>query len=205
MASDEWGRSALVRRAVHWTLYWFFRVFCGLRVEGLEHIPAEGACIVAGGPHVSYWDIVMALAAGHAGWPHKRVMRGLTKAEAFRVPLVGWFLREAWAIPLDRKGGIAGLRAAIEALGQGGCVGIFPEGTRSKTGAPGRAKAGVGYIASRSGAPVVVAKLEGMWGFPFTRRVAVRFGPALRFENKDADSAECQAFAQTVLERSLSL
>jgi 1-acyl-sn-glycerol-3-phosphate acyltransferase len=199
--SDEWRRSAWVRRAVHWALYWWFRVVHGLRVEGLENLPEEGACIVAGGPHVSYLDIVMPLAGGP-----KRVMRGLIKAEVFTIPVVGWFLRKAWSIPLDRKGGIAGLRAAIDALEhQGGCVAIFPEGTRSKTGAPGRAKAGVGYIASRSGAPVVLCKLEGMWGYPFTRRVVVRFGPSVRFEKKDADIAECQAFAQSVLDGALSL
>ena len=198
--SDEWRRSSSVRRAAHWLLYWLFRLVHGLRVEGLENLPESGPCIVAGAPHVSYLDIVMPIAGGP-----RRAMRGLIKAEAFKVPVLGWFLLKCWSIPLDRKGGIAGLRAAIVALEQGGCVAIFPEGTRSKTGEPGRAKAGVGYIASRSGAPVVLCKIEGMWGYPLTRRIVVRFGPTMRFEKKDADIAECQAFAQSVLDRALSL
>jgi 1-acyl-sn-glycerol-3-phosphate acyltransferase len=198
--NDEWARSTRVRRIAHWLLHYSYTLIWGCTVEGLEHLPAEGGIIIAGAPHTSYFDIVMAIGAGP-----KRVLLGVTKAEAFKTPFVGWFLRKAGAIPLDRKSGAAGLRAAIEALAAGGCIGIFPEGTRSKTGELGRAKAGMGYLASRSGALVVPVRLIGMFGFPWTRKIGVRFGPALRFDDPAADSAACQAFAQSVLERAFSL
>ena len=46
-------------------------------------------------------------------------------------------------------------------LKNGQIMGIFPEGTRSKTGRLGRAKSGVAVIATRAGVPVVPAAIRG--------------------------------------------
>ena len=198
--ADEWARSTRVRRFAHWFLHYAFTLIWRLEVTGLENLPAEGGVLIAGGPHTSNMDIIMAVGAGP-----KRSMRGVTKIEAFKVPFVGWFLRKADSIPLDRKSSAGGMRAAIEALKTGSCVGIFPEGTRSKTGEPGAAKSGTGFLASRSGAVVVPVRLVGMRGFPWTRKVGVRFGAPMRLDDPRADSAACQAFSQAVLERAFSL
>lgn len=197
---DELRRASAVRRAAQPLFALIFRTFWRFEVEGLEHLPETGGVIVAGAPHLSYFDVVMAVGAGY-----KRVLLALTKAEAYDKPGLGWFLRAAGTIKLDRKGGdISGLRSAIDALKAGGCIGMFPEGTRSKTGEPGRAKQGTGFLASRAGVPVVPMRIFGMREFPFTR-LKVRFGPAMRLEDPEADRAACLAFSEAVLARALSL
>ena len=63
---------------------------------------------------------------------------------------------------------------------------IFPEGTRSRTGAIGSFKAGAGLIAVHSGVPVLPVRIDGLWDvlppgsrMPRRRRARVRFGQPL--------------------------
>jgi len=172
-----------------------------LKVAGLEHIPRQGAAIVACN-HVSNVDPPL---VGFCAFP-VRSLRYLAKAELFRVPLLGWFLREAGAIVVHRRrADVAAVRAALEVLSRGRCLLIFPEGTRSKDGRPGRPKTGVGFLAGKSGAPVVPARVVNTDRFLSLRRLEVRFGEPLRFSGNPADRSQCQAFAHLVMERIFSL
>jgi 1-acyl-sn-glycerol-3-phosphate acyltransferase len=72
------------------------------RIEGLEHIPAEGAAIVAGN-HLSFSDHFLMPAI------IKRRITFLAKAEYFTGPglkgrLTAAFFRSAGQIPVDRSG-----------------------------------------------------------------------------------------------------
>jgi 1-acyl-sn-glycerol-3-phosphate acyltransferase len=196
---DEWARSSRLRKLAQPLFSFFFRTFWRFEVEGLEHLPETGGVIVAAAPHLSYFDVVIAVGTGP-----KRVLLALTKAEAYDIPGLGWFLRSAGTIKLDRKGDVGGLRHAIETLEKGGCVGLFPEGTRSKTGVPGRAKMGTGFLASRARVPVVPLRIFGMRGFPFAR-LKIRLGEPLRLDDPSADRQACLEFSQKVLDRALSL
>jgi 1-acyl-sn-glycerol-3-phosphate acyltransferase len=173
----------------------------GMSVEGLEHIPEEGPVIVAGNHNANVDGPILGVATGLA----RRFCLPLAKIEIYSVPVAGWFLTKVGTIPLDRKGDVQALRHAIDWIQGGHGLIIFPEGTRSKTGVPGPAKAGTGFLASRTGAPVVPVRIEGSRAFPFGRGIRVAFGPPMRFENNDADRAECLAFSQRVLERILTL
>jgi 1-acyl-sn-glycerol-3-phosphate acyltransferase len=84
---------------------------------------------VAVSNHESFVDILL---ISHLPWE----MKWLSKAELFRIPVLGWLMRLAGDIPVDRSSS----RSAIEAmqrckviLGQNVSVIIFPEGTRSTT------------------------------------------------------------------------
>ena len=80
----------------------------------------------------------------------------MAKAELFKNKICAWLFKRVGAFPVDRDGGNAGSVAhAIDIVKQGGILGIFPEGTRSKDGKPGRAKSGAAYIANATGADVV--------------------------------------------------
>ena len=167
------------------------------RVEGLENVPRSGRLLIACN-HLSMVDpplVAWAIA-------RRRIGHFLGKAELFENPVSAWVLRNLHSIPLDRgRGDVGALRRAMEILEGGACLVLFPEGTRSKTGLPGRPKAGVGLLAADSGAPVVPARVFGTWGFPRGGPLGIRFGRALRFgeEGEPRDKTGYHAFAERAM------
>lgn len=190
----DWERAPLFRRNSQRILKALFGFFWRLDVSGLENLPAQGPVIVAGNHNSLVDGPLLAVAAGLA----RRYCLPLTKQEIYRVPVVGWFLKNVGTIPLERRGDVQAMRAALDWLAQDGGLIIFPEGTRSRDGVPLKPKAGVGFLASRSGAPIVPARIYGTARFPWSR-LRVRFGPPLSLADKDADRAACLAFAERVM------
>jgi len=145
-----------------------------LRVEGLEALPASGPVLVIGN-HDSYWDpVLIGLAARR-----RRQIRALAKSSLWRVPGLGPVLNGMGQIPIVRGAGdAAAMENAIEALRDGSCIGVFPEGTTSR-GRTLRARSGVGRLALA--VPEARLVLVGITGttdysrFPVRPRVAVRF------------------------------
>lgn len=170
------------------------RGFWNMSARGLENIPASGPVIVAAN-HIALVDGVFLILAASL----RRYTLGLAKAELYRIPLLGWYLKRAGVIPVDRKGDVLAMRHAIAVLRAGACLALFPEGTRSKTGQPLPPRAGVGFLAGHSGALVVPARLISTDRWPFTRRVEVRFGLPLGFQGDVNDRRDCQAFARKVM------
>jgi 1-acyl-sn-glycerol-3-phosphate acyltransferase len=133
----------------------------GLRwtIEGEHHIPASGPVILASN-HVSYLDpLTLAWVADRRG----RHVRYLAKAELFDKPVLGSLLRAAHQIPVRRGRADAAdaLTAAVDALGRGECIGVFPEGTISEDLEPMIAKSGTARLARR--AEVAITPV-GLWG-----------------------------------------
>jgi 1-acyl-sn-glycerol-3-phosphate acyltransferase len=88
----------------------------------------------------------------------------LVKKELFRVPLLGWAMRLANLVPVDRRNreaAIASLRVAGEVLRSGISMTIWPEGTRSSDGRLLPFKKGPFYLAMESGVPIVPITLVG--------------------------------------------
>lgn len=126
---------------------WLIRRRYDVRVHHPERFPAHGPAVVAGN-HVGFVDgPLMAIFA-------PRPVHALTKEEMFSGPL-GWFLRRAGQVPLDRfHTDPRAVRTALRVLRDGHAVGVFPEGTRG----PGDLTTfhtGAAYLALVSGAPVV--------------------------------------------------
>src|SRR5437588_8562322 len=126
------------------------RFFYRVRVEGLEHVPEEGAAIFASN-HVSFCDsIFLPLVL-------PRRLTFVAKAEYFEDPKTAWFFRMMGQIPIKRGGGSASMRAlesAKEVLREGKLFGIYPEGTRSPDGRLYKGHTGVARPAVQTGAPV---------------------------------------------------
>ena len=147
-----------------------------LEVSGLEHLPSSGPLLVAGN-HDSFWD---PLAIGTAGL-ERRQIQALAKSSLWKNALVGKVLDGMRQIPIDRrKGDVGALDRAISELRAGACIGIFPEGTRSR-GRELRARSGLGRIAQAvPETQVVCCTVEGtvdIARFPKRPRIRVRFFP----------------------------
>jgi 1-acyl-sn-glycerol-3-phosphate acyltransferase len=124
-------------------------------IKGRENVPRKGALILVSN-HMNNADPpVIEIAI-------PRNIKWLTKAEWFKTPVIGWMFRLAGMIPVKRfEADLHALRAAQKLLDGGGCLGMFPEGTRSKGQGLKEGEPGSALIALRSGAPVLPVALWG--------------------------------------------
>jgi 1-acyl-sn-glycerol-3-phosphate acyltransferase len=155
-------------RPVFW--FWF-----RLQIEGSEHIPDEGAAIVAPN-HKSFMDAFFVAMAT------RRHVRYMVKTEVFVAPL-GWLLTRLGAFPVCRgEGDQDAMETARTILHDGGVLVVFPEGTRVQDAdALGSPHHGAGRLALECATPIVPAAITGtahLWFGPIAkpRRVRVAFG-----------------------------
>ena len=155
------------------------------RIYGREHIPAQGGFIIASN-HVSNLDpVVMGISA-------IRRINFMAKIELFQTQPLGFILKELGAFPVKRgEADLGALKEALKRLKKGAPVLIFLEGTRRIGNAPSEAQPGIGFLAVKSGVPVIpvfvsgTAKVMPPGAKSFTRGpVAVHFGPPVAFDPK---------------------
>jgi len=83
-------------------------------------------------------------------------MRIVTGESFFKIPILGWYLRQMRCFPVERGRGVEILNPMVEVLSQGKIVTIFPEGKMQKhPDHRSDAKRGVGYLVWKSKAPVL--------------------------------------------------
>ncbi len=145
-----------------------------LEVSGLEHLPESGPVLLAGN-HDSYWDPI---AVGFAA-RGRRQIHALAKDSLWKFKPIGKVLDGMGQIPIKRGAGDAeALSAAVEALREGKCIGVFLEGTRS-LGRQLRARSGFGRLAAAvPEAEIVCVRVVGttdVAAFPTRPAVTVRF------------------------------
>lgn len=142
-----------------------------IKIEGTENVPKKGGLVLASN-HISELDpVIVAIYL-------KRRVHFMAKAELFQRPLLRSIVTHLSAFPVNRgKGDTTAIDYSIKLIQEGHVLGIFPEGTRSKTGRPGKAKSGVVLIASKTGADVVPCAIVTKNGKirPF-RKITIRYG-----------------------------
>lgn len=129
------------------------RTVLSLRVEGAEHVPADGPVLLAGN-HSGILDGPLVFFVS----PRRATL--LTKSEVFVGP---WARACGWLalIPVHRgQADRTALKAGLAVLQGGGALGVFPEGTRG-SGAFDTVADGLAYLALRSGAAVVPIAVHG--------------------------------------------
>jgi len=195
VASETWGRMP-----VYGVCRWLCRVACVLpfdiRAYGIEHVPSSGGAIIASN-HQSYIDPVL------IGVVLPRPLSFVAREGLFRIPLFGALLRGLGAKPIDRTAASRStLAAAVEIVGAGGLLVVFPEGSRTDDGRIGPFQRGFGFVAARSGAPVIPAAVRGAYEawpkaklLPRPGSLRVAFGEPLRY-----DATEPGLFVQAVQE-----
>jgi len=152
----------------------FLRIWFRMHVSGAEHIPREGAAIVAPN-HKSFWDsFFIAICT-------PRHLRFMAKTELVEARY-GRLLVRLGAFPVRRGESDAdALQTARTILEQGGLLALFPEGTRIRDPDElGHPRRGAGRLALEAGAPIVPAAITGterlfLGPIPKPRRVQVAF------------------------------
>ncbi len=133
------------------------------RVVGLENLPRDKGCMVISN-HVSWIDGILIL------WMLPRNVRFVVDDANFdgRIPE---YLGAAFDTILMSSGPKSigrALKTAREGLKSGDVIGVFPEGTLSRTGQLQAFKPGLTKMLKGTEAPVVPMWMEGMWGSIFS-------------------------------------
>jgi 1-acyl-sn-glycerol-3-phosphate acyltransferase len=135
----------------------------------------------------------------------------LTKKEWFDTPVIGGMFRMAGMIPVRRfEADLKALRMCERALKKGWALGMFPEGTRSKSGALRPGEPGSALLALRTGAPILPVAIWGTENVKLPRdiigrtRAHVRFGTPYTLEKKHRITREDVARATETIMRSIA-
>ncbi len=125
---------------------------CGIRVkvEGLENIDPSTPRIYMSN-HESYMDIFGLLSCLPVDF------KFIVKQELMRIPILGFAMKRAGYIGIERKDprkAVRSIQAAAQRIRNGSSVLIFPEGTRTEDGALQEFKAGGFNLALRSGCEI---------------------------------------------------
>src|SRR5436190_2460367 len=150
------------------------------RPIGAEHVPTRGPVILAPN-HFSQWDHFF------TGVFLRRKLRFMAKSQLFSNPVIEFIFRHGGVFPV-RRGyhDEEAFKTAFTILERGGCVLMYPEGGRSRTGGLGEPRPGVGRVALESGVPVVPVAIHGSLGVRRWRKlsfpkVTIQYGEPMRF------------------------
>ena len=159
------------------------------KVTGTQHVPASGGAILAAN-HLSVIDSVF------LPLMLDRPVTFSAKAEYFTASgpaarLWAAYLKATNQLQMDRDGPRAAqdtLEAALALLQAGNLFGIYPEGTRSPDGRLYRGRPGVGWLALKSGLPIIPGAMLGTGRVlppghvvPRPGRIEIRIGEPLKF------------------------
>jgi 1-acyl-sn-glycerol-3-phosphate acyltransferase len=156
-AASSAPESARLQQAVLSVVGPVFSFLWRIKSVGRDQLPTDGPAILAANHNSVIDSFFLPVAAG-------RPVSFVGKAEY----LDGWKTRRLFPalgmIPIDRSGGDASARAldtAAEVLDGGSLFGIYPEGTRSRTGLLHKGHTGAARLSVRTGAPIIPVGILG--------------------------------------------
>lgn len=142
---------SFIRSLVKGILMPYYRI----KTIGLENFPREGGVLLCCN-HISNIDPPV------VGITAPRPIHFMAKSELFSVPFLKRLLPKLNAFPVKRgMSDREALRKGLSVLKEGHVLGLFPEGTRSKTGELQKGLAGAGFFALRTEANVVPCAIIG--------------------------------------------
>lgn len=171
-----------------------------LRPISPERVPASGGVVLAPN-HFSFLDHFF------VGVPIRRKVRFMAKSQLFKGPLA-WLISHGGAFPVRRGARDEDTFVTAELiLERGGCVVMYCEGGRSRTGRIGeRARPGIGRLALESGATIVPVAIHGSsrvrnWKRLQFPQITILYGEPLRYERVEAPTRDQQrAVANEILD-----
>ena len=137
-------------------LYFYVNPVWHLKVEGRERLPWKGAAVLVAN-HESLGDILVLFGL-------YRPFKWVSKAENFKLPLIGWNMHLNGYVPLvrgDRESIIRMMAGCERWLSRGVPILMFPEGTRSKDGEVKAFKDGAFTLSIQQRCPIIPIVLTG--------------------------------------------
>lgn len=158
------------------------KIFFHTQVELKEKIPARGPLIVAAN-HFSFMDPIVL----QSMFP-RRISFMMT--EVYYEGRGKWLFKLLHCICVKEEGSnISALKGGIEVLKKNGVLGIFPEGGVSEEGRLQEGNPGIGFLAIKSGVPVIPAYISGTYEalpkgakIPKISRIKIIFGKPMTFK-----------------------
>ncbi|GAA0297022.1 1-acyl-sn-glycerol-3-phosphate acyltransferase [Gracilibacillus halotolerans] len=161
-----------------------------ITVVGKENIPSTGPVIICAN-HISNYDPPL------VGITTSRHIHFLAKEELFSNKIIGAILKKVNAFPIKR--GMRdrnALRQGLQVLKEGNVLGLFPEGTRSKTGELKRGLAGAGFFALRSKAQIIPCAIIGSYE---SKKLLVVYGKAMEMDAFREEKANAQDVTDAIM------
>jgi 1-acyl-sn-glycerol-3-phosphate acyltransferase len=156
---------------------------------GTSNVPIRGPVILAPN-HFSQWDHFFAAVY------LRRKVRFMAKSQLFKNPFIEFIFFHGGVFPVRRgKHDEEAFVTAHAILEHGGCMLMYPEGGRSRSGSIGEPRPGIGRVALESGVPVIPVAIHGSQGvrrwkrFSFPK-VTIQYGEPITFpvvENPSRD------------------
>jgi 1-acyl-sn-glycerol-3-phosphate acyltransferase len=149
-----------------------------LRTYGTERIPRTGGLVLAFN-HFSWIDIPC------VGYVCKRHLYFLAKVEAHGVPGLGQLIRTFGTLSVRRgESDREAVRQMREVVRDGEALGVFVEGTRQRSGVPGRVQPGAAMVAMQEDVPVICGAIHGSqdWRLGNFAPVSIAWGEPMRFD-----------------------
>lgn len=164
------------------------------RIEaiGKENIPKEGGVLLCTN-HIHNFDPPV------VGIMAPRPISFMAKEELFNVPILGKILPRVNAFPVKRgMSDREALRTGLKVLKEGKVLGLFPEGTRSKTGELGKGLAGAGFFALRTDAEVVPCAIIGP--YKAFSRLKIVYGKPIDMKSLRENKASAEETTEVIME-----
>jgi 1-acyl-sn-glycerol-3-phosphate acyltransferase len=149
-----------------------------LRVYGAERVPRSGGLVVAAN-HFSWID------PPALGAACPRTLYYMAKVEAHHVPGLGQLMRSFGAFSVRRgESDREAVRTMRRIVADGHALGLFVEGTRQRSGVPGRVQAGAAMVAINEDVPVIAAAIHGSqhWKPGNFAPVSIAWGEPMTFD-----------------------
>lgn len=163
-----------------------------IEVIGRENLPSEGGVLLCAN-HIDNLDPPV------VGITAARPVHFMAKEELFTVPVLGKIVGNLNAFPVKRgMSDREALRKGLAILKEGKVLGLFPEGTRSKTGETGKGLAGAGFFALRSEAYVVPCAIIGP--YKAFNKLKVVYGKPIDMETVRANKLNAEQATDLIMD-----
>jgi 1-acyl-sn-glycerol-3-phosphate acyltransferase len=171
-----------LRRLIKAVLGLYMRPYHHLELRGAEHIPARGPVLVVLN-HASLLDVPALMVLDP--FPDTATV---VKSSMFKLPVIGWILRQWGAIPVEREGRDTGsIRRMLGVLRNGQALAVAAEGTRTRSGRLEEINPVLARIATSADVPILPVGIGGSFKalppgalFPRPVKIVVQVGPTFR-------------------------